>query len=92
MQETPGVAQLEKLLSPATIAQLAGLYDRAANSLDPFSTDAREAERLLGVEMRQLYDCLPVLPPPGIEFRTFRRFVIDRCRKYLRASDRPGST
>jgi hypothetical protein len=56
MQETPGIAQLDHILGKDTISQLAGLYDRAANALDPFSADRAEAERLLNVELRRLYD------------------------------------
>lgn len=91
MQETPGIAQLTQAIRPETIAQLAGLYDRAVNALDPHSIDRAEAERLLGEELRGIYDCLPQLPSSRIEFRDFKRFVITRCRSHLRATNRPGT-
>lgn len=92
MRETARIAQLNQALGPETIAQLAGLYDRAVNALDPHSLDRAEAERLLGEELRGIYDRLPPLPPPRIEFRDFKRFVITRRRKHLIATDRPSST
>jgi hypothetical protein len=92
MQETSRIAQLDQLIGADTITQLAGLYDRAANALDPHSIDRAEAERLLGEELRGIYDNLPPLPPPRIEFRDFKRFVISQCRKHLKATDRPSST
>lgn len=94
MQETPGFARIEQSLSKETIVPLAGLYDRAANALDPFSSDRAEAERLFNIELRGLYDliCSPVRPGHQIEFRDFKRAVISRCRKHLKASDRPIST
>lgn len=94
MQETPGIARLDQILGKDAITQLAGLYDLAANSLDPFSADRAEAERLLNVELRRLYDeIVGVLrPQPVIEFRDFKRAVITRCRKHLQATDRPSST
>jgi hypothetical protein len=92
MQETSRIAQLDRVIGPDLIAQLAGLYDRAANALDPHSLDRTEAERLLNEELRRIYDLLPTLPPPRIEFRDFKRFVITRCRMHLKATDRPTST
>jgi hypothetical protein len=92
MQETPGIAQLDRVIGPETIAQLAGLYDRAVNALDPHSIDRAEAERLFNEELRRIYDLLPALPPPRVEFRDFKRFVITWCRKHLKATDRPSST
>ena len=93
MQETPGIAQLAEALGPETIAQLAKLYDRAVNALDPHSSDRADAERLLGEELRGIYDSLlPQLSNPRVEFRDFKRFVIYRCRKHLQATDRPSLT
>ena len=90
MPETPRDAQLDRVIPPETIAQLALLYDRTANALDPFSQDRAEAERLLNEELRGLFDTLPPLPL-RLEFRDFRKFVIIQCRKHLRATEKPGS-
>lgn len=94
MQEAPGSSQLARVISPETIVQLAGLYDRAVNALDPHSLDRAEAERLLNEELRRIFDeVVGILrPQPPLEFRDFKRTVIVRCKKHLQATDHPSTT
>jgi hypothetical protein len=75
-------------IPPETIAQLAILYDRFANALDPFSPERDLAEKLFEQEVVSLYDNLP---PPKTNLRTFKRGLILRCRRHLRAMDKPPS-
>ena len=71
-----------------TIAQLAILYDRFANALDPFTPERDLAEKIFEQEVAGLYDNLP---PPKTDLRTFKHAVILRCRRHLRAADKPSS-
>ena len=92
MQEIPDFARLKEFLTPEVIKELASLYDGAVNSLDPHSPARAEAERLFNEELRGNYDLIASsLPPPLPEFRDYRRAVILLCRRFLKASDRPGS-
>jgi hypothetical protein len=75
-------------IPPETIAQLAILYDRFANALDPFAPERDLAEKVFEQEIATLYDNLP---PPKTDLRTFKRAVILRCRRHLRASNKPSS-
>lgn len=68
------------------MAQLAVLYDRFAYALDPFAPERDQAEMLFEQEVTKLYDDLPT-PKPDLS--VFRKAVILRCRRYLRATDRP---
>jgi hypothetical protein len=68
--------------------QLAVLYDRFANALDPFSRERDQAEMLFDQEVARLYDSLDT-PKPDLQ--TFKRAVILRCRRYLKATDKPSS-
>ena len=70
------------------IPQLAALYDRFANALDPFAPERDQAEALFEQEVLGLYD---MLPTPKPDLRTFRKAVILRCRRHLRASDKRSS-
>jgi len=68
---------------------LASLYDRFANALDPFAPERDLAEELFEQEAAALYDRLP---PPKTDPQTFKRALILRCRRHLRATDKPSST
>ena len=70
------------------IPQLAVLYDRFANALDPFAPERDQAEALFEQEVALLYDTLPAPKP---DLRTFKKAVILRCRRHLRATDKPAS-
>ena len=73
---------------PQTVAQLAILYDRFANALDPFAPERDLAESRFEQEVMELYDRLPA---PKTDLRTFKRAVIFRCRQHLRATNKPAS-
>jgi hypothetical protein len=87
MPTPPADAPLEDV-PPERIAILARLYDRFAQALDPFSEERDQAERVFQQEVADLYD---KLKPPKPDFRTFQRGIIIRCRRYLRATDKPSS-
>ena len=71
-----------------SIPPLAVLYDRFANALDPFAPERDQAEMLFEQEVAVLYDALPT-PKPDLS--TFKKAVILRCRRHLRATDKPSS-
>lgn len=71
-----------------TVAALAQLYDRFAHALDPFSQERDRAERVFEQEVANLYDRFSGAKP---EFQLFRRGIILRCRRHIRASDKPTS-
>jgi hypothetical protein len=66
------------------IANLAKLYDRFAQALDPYSPECEEAERAFLTEISSWYD--NSLSPPRMPFAEFRKAVIVRCRKHLIAT------
>ena len=70
------------------IAVLATLYDQFAHALDPFSSERDEAERLFTHDVERWYDSFPA-PKPSLH--EFRKAVIVRCRKHLRAIEKPSS-
>ena len=87
MSSSPEDAQLGHV--PAElIPALASLYDRFANALDPFAPERDQAEMLFEQEVTRLYD---ELPKPKPELHTFRKALILRCRRHLRASEKPPS-
>lgn len=71
------------------IAALAGLYDRFAHALDPFSPERDEAEQVFMQEIMEWYDLIPSPKPP---LHDFRKAVILRCKQHLAATDKPAST
>ncbi len=83
---TPPADALLATIPAEKIAILARLYDRFAQALDPFSEDRDQAERVFQQEVIDLYDRLQ---PPKPDFRLFQKGVILRCRRHLRASDKP---
>ncbi len=87
MSSTPEDARLE-ILFAERISHLAVLYDRFANALDPFAPERDQAETISEKEVVMLYD---LLPKPKPDLRTFKKAIILRCRRRLRASDRPSS-
>jgi hypothetical protein len=74
--------------APDQIAALATLYDRFAHALDPFSSERDEAERSFMHDIEKWYDSFPA-PKPSLH--EFRKAVIVRCRKHLRANAKPLS-
>ena len=74
--------------APDQIAALATLYDRFAHALDPFSWERDEAERLFLHDIEKWHDAFPA-PKPSLH--EFRKAVIGRCRKHLRANEKPSS-
>ena len=81
-------AQLTGAAAVQSIPVLAVLYDRFANALDPFAPERDQAETLFEQEIARLYDALP-MPKPDLS--TFKKAVIFRCRRHLRATDKPAS-
>jgi hypothetical protein len=73
---------------PERIAPLAALYDRFAQALDPFAPERDQAELLCDQEVATLYDALA---GPKPRFQAFKKAVILRCRRHLRATDKPAS-
>jgi hypothetical protein len=71
---------------PDRIPLLAVLYDRFANALDPFAPERDQAEALFDQEVAGLYDALS---RPKPDLHTFKKGVILRCRRHLRATDKP---
>jgi len=88
MSSSPEDAQLGALAHEC-IPQLAILYDRFANALDPFAPERDEAEILFEQEVLKLFDSLAA-PKPDLQ--TFKKGLILRCRRHLRASDKPSTT
>jgi hypothetical protein len=66
MQETPEFARLREFITPEVVKELAILYDRAVNSLDPHSPLRVEAERLFSEELRGNYDLIVASVPPPL--------------------------
>ena len=87
MQPTPENAQLEAVFANS-IPGLAVFYDRFANALDPFSPERDRAESLFIQEVASLYDHLRATSSIQLDLHTFRKGVIERCRKHLRATDK----
>lgn len=74
--------------SKEQIAALAGLYDRFAHALDPFSPERDEAERVFTQDVADWYDSLS---PPKPTLHDFRKAVILRCKRHLATNDKPPS-
>jgi hypothetical protein len=70
------------------IPELAVLYDRFAFAFDPFAPERDQAEMLFEQEVARLYD---VVLKPKTELSVFRKAVILRCRRHLRATDKPSA-
>ncbi len=73
-------------LPPGSIEALAVLYDRFANALDPFAPARDQAEALFDLEVARLFDDLPAPKP---DLHTFKKAIILRRRRHLRATDKP---
>jgi hypothetical protein len=76
------------LVPSERIPQLAILYDRFANALDPFAPERDQAEMLFEQEVVRYHEALP---PPKPDPSTFRKGLILRCRRPRRATDKPSS-
>lgn len=72
-------------LPTGRIESLAILYDRFANALDPFAPARDQAEALFDLEVASLYDDLPAPKP---DLHSFKKGVILRCRRHLRATEK----
>ena len=62
------------------IAQLAELYDRFINALDPFSEDCSRAKAELETSITNLHSA----HASDVTFSEFRYELIRNCREYLR--------
>ena len=85
---TPPADALLSSASKEQIAALAGLYDRFAHALDPFSPERDEAERVFMQDVNDWYD---FLQPPKPSPQDFRKAVILRCKKHLVTTNKPSS-
>ena len=70
------------MIAREQLAQVAELYDRYQNSLDPHSPDRAEAGRLFKERLATLH----ATHAADIPFDQFRREIILRCRDFLRKS------
>ena len=82
----PSEAARLDVVPAGRIPELAVLYDRFANALDPFAPERDQAEMLFEQEVVTLYDHLPTPKP---DLATFKKAVILRCRRHLRATSKP---
>lgn len=88
MPTPPEDARLEAIISAEDIARLALLYDRFAHAFDPFAPERDQAEQVFRQEIVKLYD---LMAAPKPDFQAFQKAVILRCRRHLRATDKPAS-
>ncbi len=68
------------MISVEHIAQLAELYDRYNNALDPLSEESSQAKRLFD----ELVGSLHLAHAADVNFLDFRYELVRRCREYLR--------
>ena len=68
------------MIAVAQIAQLAELYDRYNNALDPFSESCRAAKR----QFEELAARLHSTHAPDMNVLNFRYELVRHCRDYLR--------
>ncbi|MBI4026355.1 MAG: hypothetical protein HY360_15325 [Verrucomicrobia bacterium] len=80
----------DALLSPETIVSLAVLYDKFANALDPFAPQRDQAEAIFDEEVLRLYDFVKKARLQ-LDFHSFRKGIILRCRRHLKGADKPAS-
>lgn len=85
MPETPEDARLENQVPAEQIAHLAVLYDKFARALDPFSEERDEAERVFLQEVASWHD---TLNPPKPSMHDFRKGIIVRCIRHLKATSK----
>ena len=62
------------------LAELAGLYDRYANGLDPLAPEWASARRRFFAVLDRLHH----REGTGLSFETFRFEMVVRCKEYLR--------
>jgi hypothetical protein len=87
-------------ISDEEIEDLAALYDGFANALDPFSPDRDQCELLFNQEVAGYFDMLQEVARENPELRsnqsfdlhTFRKKVIQVCKRRLRAGGRQYPT
>jgi len=68
------------------IPPLAKLYDAFAHSLDPFSPERDNAEKVFLHDVALWYDNIS---PPKPQLHDFRKAVILRCKRHLAATNKP---
>lgn len=92
MSKTSGDARLSEI-SREDLARLALSYDRFVHALDPFSEDTAAAEREFKRDLADCFDVACIRNPElkQLGFPAFRREIIKRCRKHLKATDKPTS-
>jgi hypothetical protein len=58
------------------------------HALDPYAPERDQAEMLFEQEVARLYD---VLPTPRPDIHILKKAIILRCRRHLKATDKPSS-
>jgi hypothetical protein len=83
-------ASEDAFLGPSAehIPGLAALYDSFAHAIDPFAPERDRAEQAFELEVASWYDSLNG-PKPSLH--EFRKGVIDRCKKHLKATRKPST-
>ncbi len=61
------------------IKDLADLYDRFVNALDPFSEDRDQAEQSFYLKLDQLHS----IHCPSVNNKDFQTEAVRQCRKFL---------
>ncbi|PWU19215.1 MAG: hypothetical protein C5B50_07130 [Verrucomicrobia bacterium] len=67
------------MISPETIAEMAELFDRFINALDPNSAEVRKAEEVFNAKASVLHGAHAA----DVQFRVFYYELLSQCRKYL---------
>jgi len=67
------------------IPPLAALYDAFAHSLDPFSPERDNAEKVFLHDVASWHD---MISPPKPSLQDFRKAVILRCKRHLCATNK----
>ncbi len=67
------------MISRETIAEMAELFDRFMNALDPDGPEAQKAEELFHEKASALH----AVHGPDLGFAIFRYELMSECRKYL---------
>ena len=68
------------MIDVSEVGNLAELYDRYANALDPITPESKQAKRQFYARLDALYQ----QAGEGANFDAFRLELVRRCKEYLR--------